>query len=392
MLTIIASIIVLGIMILIHEFGHYIAAKALGVGVEAFSIGLGPAILSIKSKSGTVFRISAIPFGGFVKLKGEELEKEEPRKESPREGDPEGEEDKSKPLSDSESAEDEASFTEESHEVPGKNFSSLSYAGKIVVFLSGPLANLVLGYAFFLGMELMGRETFLPVVGEVKEDMPAYGVLKKGDRILEINGEKVEFWEDISPIIQKEAKKGESIKLKIERITGEKRTVLTVKLRPRYIEKYKRYIIGISPVPKTVVVKSSFPESMNYALKDLIRAILLLLMATGLLVKGKLPASDVAGPVGMVYTMSKFSKTLRDFLALSGLISANLAFVNLLPIPGLDGGQIVLTTVDQIYRKVKGKSMPEGVKNFINFLGFAFLMGLLVLATANDVFKLFIKK
>ncbi len=368
MLTITASLVMLGLMILIHEAGHYAAARSMGVGVEAFSIGFGPSILRVKTRSGTIFRVGIIPFGGYVKLKGEDAKNTE------------------KPeISENESG---ISGIKEENQVKGKNFQSISYLGKLLIFFAGPAANLILGYAFFFGMDLTGKERLLPVVGKVIQNSPAEGIFRKGDKIISINGEKIKYWDEISPLIQKYSGNNRELLFKVKR--NEK--IISLRVKPEYNSEYRRYIVGISPSGETVIVRVSLPEALKDAFNYLIKAILLLFVATGLLVKGKVPASEVAGPVGTIYAMTRFSKTIRDFLMLSGLISANLAFVNLLPVPGLDGGQIILTTVDEIYKKIKGKEMSENLKSLINFVGIAFLITLLILATANDITRLIFKK
>ena len=362
MLTIVSAIIVFGILIGVHEAGHLIAAKAVGVTVFEFAIGMGPKLFSF-TKGGTKYSLRLLPLGGFCRMDGE----------------------------------DEASDNE------GALCNKPVWARMLVV-VSGAVMNILLGFVVYVAC----ISAYFPAisVNEVSVAMPGspayFAGIETGDRIVEINGDNVYTPEDISfEFLTVDVR--DDIEMTVKR-DGEK---LTKTVKPAlYIDEYKtedgkvlggyfadentpeeikssygRYIVGCEfrSEPKTFfgVLKSAFFKSRT-TFKTVIYSL-------KLLISGNVGLNDVSGPVGIVNQIGSSAESgLLSLLMLMAMITINLGIFNLLPIPALDGGRLLFLIIELIRRK----PIPPEREGVVHFVGLALLMILMLVVTANDIFRI----
>ncbi len=339
-LSIAAVVFTFGIVIFLHEFGHFLVCKFVGIRVERFSFGFGPEIWGFDYGS-TRYSFSAIPLGGYVKPAGE----------SPDEvtGD------------------------------PGEYFSKPWYSRLTVVF-AGPFMNYVLAFVLFTGVIFLAGEpvpSAEPVIGEVISGFPAHGAgLEKGDRITGINGMEVKTWSQLAKIIH--SLPGKEITLSYSRQDTHKDIIIM----PRSDPARKIGLIGISPEVKYQDVGFVTSIKMGAHQCYFWTAYTIVTLASKIYHKEK---PDLAGPVGIVSMVSKAAHSgPANFIFLIGLISVAVGFFNLLPIPLLDGGHAVLYIIEGISRrKLTGRVMQA-----VNSVGLAILLGILIFATYSDVMRM----
>ena len=342
-----ASIIVLSFLIFFHELGHFLMARLVGVKVEVFSIGFGKKLFC-KKIGDTNWCISAIPLGGYVQMKGQ---------------------DDTNPAL--------------------KNFDPDSYNSKtpwqrILILLGGPLFNFLLALIIYFGVYLHGVTKLAPVVGKVIKDSPAFYVLKKGDRILEINGVKIKTFDEIGPIIQK----NDVLHLKVLR-NGK---IIMLTLKPKitiskniFNEEVKRKIIGIYPSGDVVVVHYSFFEALKEAFKKFIDASSLIVKSITKMISGAIGLENLSGPIGIVDITAKVSQAgIIPLLMLTALLSVNLGILNLLPIPALDGGHIIFNLYEAIFKK----EVNEEIMVKLTMAGWGILGFLMIIGIYNDIHRL----
>lgn len=350
--TIIATLIVIGVLVFIHELGHFLAAKRMGVKVEIFSFGFGPKLLGININE-TEYRISLIPLGGYVKLYGEHPE------------------------------------TLPSIVETEKAFAFKSPLQKTFIVIAGPLANFLFAFlAFFFLFSLVGKTYTPPVVGEVLKDSPAEKAgLMKGDRILELNGKKIKSFEDLLL----EMRKKENIKeveLKVKR--GEE--ILVFKINPIYMEgsnifgkKTRIPVIGIRATSEVVHEKIDPLTALYLSGKKVYEFTALTVLAIYKLLTGELPFSTLGGPL----TIGKYAGDtarlgLFAFISFMALLSINLGVLNLLPLPMLDGGHIVIFGIEAIRRK----PLPLKTQEIIFKIGLIIIIALSIAVFYNDILRL----
>ena len=333
--TIIASVIMFGILIFAHEFGHFIVAKWARISVLEFAIGFGKELIGWQ-KGETRFTLRVIPLGGFCRLLGEDPE------ESGGEGSFE-----SRPL--------------------GWRFAVIS-AGSLFNFLLGAIL-LTLLYFFFLGVPQTGTTQ----IGEVLPEGRAYEAgLQSGDKILAINGIPVEDWEAVVSKIS--AHPEEEISLLLERDGRE----IKFSLMPEVQEGLGR--IGIAPVFEKYAFFTSIYMGFSYTWFF----IQLVFVSLFQMIAGAIPA-DVAGPVGIGAVVGEvMQEGVSNLLSLAAIISINLGIINLLPIPALDGSRLVFLALEGI----RGKPVDPQKEGFIHFIGFALLMMLMVFIIFQDISRL----
>ena len=347
---IVAFLIVISIIVLIHEFGHFIVAKKMGVKVEKFSLGFGPKVFG-KKMGETEYVVSALPLGGYVKLLGE---------------------DPSEELS----PEDQK-----------RSYGNLSPYKKFLIIFFGPFFNFILAAIIFTIIFMAGRPVLKPVIGGVMKGRPAIKAgLKKGDVITSINGIKIKSWAGLSKYIEKfgkhkitlgikENSKYKKVQLKPELISG-----LNI-----YRQKIKRYIIGITPSNKAVFYKyGSLWNSFYSAVKEIWFIIYITVVSLFYLIAGKLPASDLGGPI-MIAQLSGRAATLgvSDFFYFIAFISVNIGLINLFPIPALDGGHLLFSIIEMIKRGPLSVKFQETAAK----VGFALLIILLLFVSYNDIIR-----
>ncbi|SHG57089.1 site-2 protease. Metallo peptidase. MEROPS family M50B [Thermosyntropha lipolytica DSM 11003] len=340
-MTIITTLIIIAVLILVHEWGHFIVARRIGIPVYEFSLGFGYKLFSF-NKDGVEYSLRLIPLGGFVRMAGEE-----PGDHS----DPNG-------------------F---SSRTPGEKMS-VAFAGPFMNFI---LAVLIFVYIYtFIGIPHASDE---PVLGKVIAGKPAYEAgLRADDRIVEVNGEKINTWEEFTRKIAA-TPEGDYVELLVQR--GEK--FITVKVKPIRNESSGVPIIGV--MNKITYTKQNIIDSIAIGLKQTYQLTVLLLSGLWLMITGGASAADLAGPVGITKLVGEAAQVGTVFLlSFTAFLSINLGILNLLPIPALDGSRIVFALVEL----VRGKPIEPDKEGFIHWLGFIFLMLLIIIVTYNDIVKL----
>jgi len=408
--TFISSIIIFSLVIIIHELGHFWAAKSVGIKVHEFSIGMGPEIKSIQGEE-TKYSIKLFPIGGYVKMEGE----------------------------------DDDSFSEDS-------FNSKSVLSRLKVIFMGPLMNFILALIIFvivIGVYGISGNT----IAEVESSLNEYKTgLRPGDKIVKINDEKVKYWEEIQEEISSSS---ENYKITVER---------NKELHEYEVDHNYRYMIGISPeiiedeytntvgfidetmpaykgglrsgdkiisinkvktnnwnetrelinnssgnkieldierdkeilkleiLPIKQVTIGFYTETQK-SISDILLGsvykttyyINLMFNFIIMLVSGKVGSEAIAGPVGIVNMIGQAASLgFYPLLNLAAFISINLGFVNLLPIPALDGSRILFLLIE----KIRGKRIPPDKEGYIHFVGFVLLMALMFFVLYNDIIRI----
>ncbi|MHB8231353.1 MAG: RIP metalloprotease RseP [bacterium] len=347
---ILAFLIVISVIVLIHEFGHFILAKKMGVKVEKFSLGFGPKIFG-RQIGETEYVISALPLGGYVKLLGEDPSEELPPEEQKR------------------------------------SYSNLPPYKKFLIIFFGPFFNFFLAAVIFTIIFMAGKPVLKPVIGGVMKGHPAIKAgLKKGDIIASINGIKVKSWAGLSKYIEKFGKHTLTLTVKDNNI------IRNIKLKPElttglnvYGQKIKRYIIGITPSNKAVFYKYDGLWSSFYsAVKEIWFIIYITVVSLFYLIIGKLPSSDLGGPI-MIAQLSGRAASLgvSDFFYFIAFISVNIGLVNLFPVPALDGGHLLFSVIEMVKRSPLSVKFQETAAK----VGFALLILLLLFVSYNDIIR-----
>ncbi len=329
-MTIIISLIVFGIIILFHEFGHFIMAKMAGVKVHEFAIGMGPKLFGFKGEE-TEYTIRILPLGGYVKMEGEDENSNDPR-----------------------------------------SFNNKSIFQRIGIILAGPLMNFILAIILFTGMFMyMGIPS--TIIKETIDHLPAQKVgIKAGDKIVKINDIKVKSWEDIVKKIS--TSQDEKINIKVNR-DGK---LISYDVAPQ--KQKGKNMIGI--VPKE---EKNMLLSFEYAIKQTFYILNEMIHFLGKAISGKASTAEVTGPVGIVDVVGKAAKAgIINVISLAALISLNLGLLNLLPIPALDGSRILFLLIELI----RGKKVDPDKEGTIHFVGFVALMLLMIFITYKDVLRI----
>ena len=324
----------LGVLITVHEAGHFLAARLCGIEVQEFAMGMGPALISRTSKKGTKFSLRALPIGGFCQFYGEDEDTKD-----------------------------------------GKGFNDYPVWKRALTVVSGPAMNFILAIVVIVVyLSLWGLPMVVPRVAELENNAQMAGLMV-GDEILYVNDVEVVDTTTVTRVISESA--GGDITLTVDR-AGE---TTDVTITPFYDEEAGRYRVGFTFAQERVRVSllQSFPFSVSYNLESatLIVDTLRKLVTTG---EG---ANEVTGPVGTVYVIQEATQQggVDIFLEMAAMISVNLGVMNLLPIPGLDGSRLLFLLVEGIRRKPVNRE----IEGRIHFAGFMLLMGLMVVLVYKDV-------
>jgi len=348
MLTIIAFIFVFSILIFFHEFGHFIAAKASGVKVYKFAFGFGPRILGF-TKNQTEYVICLIPLGGYVKMAGEM-----------------GQEDAKKT----------------SEEVPEEQrFDKKSVGIRALIVTLGPFMNIatavvIISLIFFIN----GIPVVTNSVSTVIENGPAEQAgIFSGDKIIAINSIKMEDPKKIANIINKSS--GEELKITLDRV-GE---VIDVFVIPEYDDSYKKGLIGITF--EISVEKINIFSAFSRGLIATGNIIKLIFSNTMEMITGKVPI-EIAGPLGIAQMTGEAAKLgFLNLLYFTAILSIFIGLFNLLPIPILDGGHIIILAIE----KLRGKPLEAEKINFMYFIGISLMIIIFIIATYKDILRIFVK-
>lgn len=412
-MTIISSILVFSAIVLVHEYGHYKAAKSVGIRVYEFAIGMGPTLLK-REKNGTIYSIRAVPIGGFVQMEGEE--------------------------------EDVRTST---------SFSTKTVWQRFLVIFSGPLMNFLLALALFV-IIAFSFGVYGSRVDFIAEDSNEYKAgLRAGDKIISVNGEKAYIWEDIfyeiignensyytvkyerdnqvkearinnnyrklvgistkmvdgnatttvsptdvtSPAYEAGIKDGDVV-IKINDVPVNSWNELTNQVELTEDGKAVKVtvdrdgeILDFNIVPQTQItvkfntqLEKSFVTAISSSAYKTVYYIELMFKTISQLVTGKLGSDALGGPVMVISMVGEAAESgILSLLNLAAFISINLGFMNLLPIPALDGSKIVFLIVEA----VRGKAIPVEKEGYIHFIGFVLLIGFMIFITYKDILRLF---
>ena len=351
--SILAVVVVLGGLIFFHELGHFMVARGLGMGVSVFSLGFGTRLFGF-TRGKTDYRVCAFPLGGYVQLVGE----------TPDADLPEG-------------------FVQE------ESFSRRPPWQRMLVVLAGPVFNFLLAWFIFWGLAYsQGVQEMLPVIGQVTNSSAAAEAgITPGDRIVEIDGQPVEIWEDLVSRI--EANEGAPMAVTVAR----GRELVSVNVTPKLQE--KRNLFGeVKIVPMFGIAPSGEFSSRELGFFDAaVQGAIQIREVSGLMIQGivklverVIPWTDMGGVILITEMIHREAQNgLINLLALTALISINLGILNLLPIPVLDGGHILFFFLETI----TGRPLSPKVQQAALKIGMMLLLMLMIVATFNDILRHF---
>jgi len=344
-MTLLYMILILGIIVFIHEFGHFIFAKKAGIYVYEFSIGMGPRLLKFNRKNDeTEYSIRLLPIGGYVQMAGEELE-------------------------------DDKDIPED------KKMQSKTWMQRFLTVIAGIMFNFILAIIllFIVGL-VEGTPVNKPYISSVDEGINS-NLINPGDRILEVNGKKVIFTDTMLLRIQVASTNEKTLKLKLKEEDG---NIKEVTLNPIPVEENGKTVYRYGIEMGTDSEKGFLP-ALKYAFVKFASLITQMILVIGYLFTGKLGISSLSGPVGIFNVVGESAKAgFINLIYLTGFISLNVGFMNVLPIPALDGGRILFLIIE----KIKGSKVDIKVENTIHMVGFALLMLLMVVITFNDIIRI----
>lgn len=350
MVYLVAALILLGILIIVHEFGHFSVARMCGVGVEKFSVGFGKTIYS-KTVDETEYILAAVPLGGYVKLVGEDPDEET-----------------------------------EGAKNPEKSFNLKPVSARLAIVVAGAVFNILLAVLIFFGIYLTGVPMILDeprIGGLVPEKRAEQAGLLAGDTILSIDGVSVETWGDMADIIQGSA--GVALDLEIQR----EDTTFTINITPEKDEllnlqgeKVEVGLIGIRPPEE--IRSFGILESGYKAVERTVTVGYITYWGIYKMVVGDISPKNIGGPlfIGQL-AGQQIQKGIVPYATLCAIISINLGIINLLPIPVLDGGHMIFLFIESIFRrpvKVKHREVAQQVGLFL-------LISLMVFAFYNDIMR-----
>ena len=349
-MNIIAALILFSLIVIFHEFGHFLLARASGVKVLEFAVGMGPRLLSFRGKE-TEYSLNLLPLGGYCRMLGEDAEMPEEAEVKPEE--------------------------------KGRYFSEKTVLQRFLIVAAGPVFNLILAFilalfiVFFCGVdtsELSG----------VMEGYPAEAAgIEAGDEIVALNGHRIVFFRELNAWF--ELHKGEPVKVTVRR--GDQTFVTD--LVPQYNEEKGVWLLGI--YSKGVVTEAdSVPSLLYYAFHEVRFTVASTFEGLAMLIRGKLSPDNITGPVGIVGFIGETVEETRQYgwftvllnlMNMGLLLSANLGVMNLLPLPALDGGRLVFCLLEAVTRR----RMDQRIEGYIHLAGFFLLMCFMAFVMLHDI-------
>ena len=346
MLSLIIFILILGAIVTVHEFGHFIFAKLSNTYVYEFSIGMGKKLFGKKRKDGeTEFCIRAVPIGGYVMIAGEDLEDEKIPKD--------------------------------------RQMCNKSFLQKFIVLFAGAFNNFIFAFIIlFISAIIYGAAITKPYIGDVSPDYPAYTAgLEKGDLLLSLNGTKITNWDKALVMLQ--TSKGNEMTFKVLKQDGSTKEYKVAPIKEKDSEGNESYKFGIATKYEK---EYGFTKSLSYAWNKTISLFGSMWDTLKYLFNGKVSINQLSGPVGIYSVVdSQAHQGMEALLYLVAYLSINVGIINLLPFPAFDGGRILFLFIEKIFRKPVSKN----VENTIHSIGFMLIIGLLIYVTFNDIIKLF---
>jgi regulator of sigma E protease len=345
---IVSFVVVLGPLVFVHEFGHYIAARWRGVHVEVFSIGFGRAITGWTDRHGTAWKVAWLPLGGYVKLHGQER----PQDVSPE---------------------------ERARWIPGKTFHEKSVLSRAIVVAAGPVANFLMAMVLFTGLYLAyGKPLTTPVVGEVMPDSAAaHAGLLVNDRIQTIDGQPIRTFEDIQAIIVPHP--NETLSMTVLR--NGQTVPLSVHTGAHDVDGQRVGLLGIRG-GRTEYQPVSVPAALWGGVSQTWTITADTISGLGQMLSGHRGTEELGGPLRIAQLSGQVVEMgLASLLSWIALLSVNLGLLNLFPIPVLDGGHLVF----YLFEAIRGRPLPPRAQEYGLRAGVALLAGLFIFATWNDL-------
>lgn len=336
-MRIVLAVVLFLLLIVFHEFGHFIVAKKSGIKVNEFAVGMGPLIYS-KEKGETTYSFRAIPIGGYCAMEGEDDESSDPR-----------------------------------------SFDNAPASKRFLTILAGPVANLIIAVLVFTIVGVIGG-VVTTTVSDFIEDSPAQAAgIEKGDEILKINGQEIADFTDISKVVN-DFYKDKDFDKEITVLAKRNGKDLDFAFKPK-VEGENTYI-GIIPARRT----PGFFEAIGLGFKETGRNVKMIFTILGRLFTGKLAFGALSGPVGVLKELGNQAQNgLANLLYFLAYISVNLAVFNLLPIPALDGSKLLTSGIEII----TGKKINKKLEEKITMVGFFILLGLILVVSIKDILNLF---
>jgi regulator of sigma E protease len=354
MTSIIAFILILGVLIFVHELGHFLTAKAMGVKVERFSLGFPPKAIG-KKIGETEYVLSWLPIGGYVKMFGEHPDEEE----------------------------------EIPPDMVHRSFAHKPVWKRFLIVLAGPLSNFVFAVVvFWLIFAVAGVHYYAPEVGQVVDDMPAQAAgFQAGDHIVSIDGRPVKYWSDVIDRVR--ATDGGSMEVVVRRDGQTLPLTLTPKIktvRNRFGEDQRVPMIGIVGGAKTITERVGALEAIGYGLKRTYYLTSEIIVGVYKMISGSVSARNLGGPIMIAQvTALNVQEGFGNLIFWAALLSVNLGIINLLPIPILDGGHLFFYVLEMIFRRpvsirVRERAQQAGALVLLLFMLFVFY---------NDIARIF---
>ena len=353
MVYILAAILIFGVLIAVHELGHFLAAKACGVLVHEFAIGMGPAIWK-KTKGETTYALRVLPIGGFCAMEGEEEDSDNPRA-----------------------------------------LNNQGFFQKLLIYAAGASMNFIAGFLIVVVLFAGAKAFYTAEITDIAQDssMAQPGGFQVGDLILSIDGEKVYNRGNVSLLLSLNTDGTYDF---VVRRNGEKVTISDFPMeRKEFPDGNGGTYTGFG-FTMGGIEEANFFKRLQYSWNSTMDFVRTVRLSLEMLFTGQAGVQDLSGPVGIVGTITEVgqqSATVRDAVEniayLAALIAVNLAVMNLLPIPALDGGKIFFLLINQVCLLVFRKQIPAKFENYIHVAGFVLLMGLMAFVMFQDVWKLF---
>ena len=355
-ITVLAFVTLIGTLVVVHELGHYFVGRWFGVKAEKFSIGFGPQLFGWTDKRGTLWRVAALPLGGYVQFAGD-----------------------MNPAS---------QVDENWHRLPAEErnqtFQSKTLWQRALIVFAGPAVNFALAIAIISGFFLTyGQSVSPPVVVAVQPGSAAADIgLSPGDRIVSVNGKEMGSFQQLATEIS--IYPNEDVALRIDRdgsVFEQNAKVGEAVEKDRFGNIYRRGLLGL-PIPPPVMREIGLLEAPVVATAETFNIVRLTVVTLGQIITGKRSVKDLGGPLKIAKVSGEhFVLGIAAFLWLAAMISINLGFINLLPIPMLDGGHLLLYAVEAVRRRPATPVVQEWAFR----AGFAMLVGFMLMVTFNDL-------
>jgi len=353
-MTILFAILLFSFLIFVHELGHFLTAKLFGVQVNEFSMFMGP-VLWKKQAGETLYTIRCIPIGGFCAMEGEDEDTDNPR-----------------------------------------SFIKAAWWKRLIILLAGSAMNFIAGLLLLALVYAPSEQLITPVVSEIEAGSALAGEsgIQVGDRILEVDGEKIYVQSDFSMILSLNG--GDVHDLLIER-NGEKILLEDFRMEKREFPDPNggtslRYGFSFS------IVEATFAEKVSFVWNTALDTARMVRLSLQMLFTGEAGLADMSGPVGIVSTMTEVAEqsettqiAVLNLLYFGGFIAINLAVMNLLPIPALDGGRAVCLLITAAAEKIIGRKIDPKYEGYLHGVGMMLLLGLMVIIMFKDIFVLFVR-